>query len=168
MSRPEATGQLESPAVLALVTDAYGRLGGIAQYNRDFLDALESASAHVVVVSLNPIDSSRSTERFVLAHCNGSRTKFVFKVMRAALKQRPQVVFCGHINLAYVAYRAARLVGARFWLHRNLLGSCQLQHTIIQMSSDFFHITVAHCQTVVKLALGNLAILLDFATTCYT
>ena len=34
-----------SPAMLALVTDAFGGRGGIAQYNRDFLGALAEAGA---------------------------------------------------------------------------------------------------------------------------
>ena len=39
-----------SPTMLALVTDAFGGRGGIAQYNRDFLAALASAGRSKVVV----------------------------------------------------------------------------------------------------------------------
>ena len=34
-----------SPAMLAIVTDAFGGRGGIAQYNRDFLGALAETGA---------------------------------------------------------------------------------------------------------------------------
>lgn len=116
MSASDAPGMREPARVLALVTDAYGRLGGIAQYNRDFLDALEACCSRVRVISLNPIDASRNSSVIAVSHCSGNRLRFVAEVLSTALKERPHVVFCGHINLAYLALRAARLCGARLWL----------------------------------------------------
>ena len=39
-----------TPAMLALVTDAFGGRGGIAQYNRDFLGALAQAGLASITV----------------------------------------------------------------------------------------------------------------------
>ena len=44
--------------VLALVTDAYGGYGGIAQYNRDFLSSLVLASSIDTITVLPRIGSS--------------------------------------------------------------------------------------------------------------
>jgi len=47
-----------SPTMLAIVTDAFGGRGGIAQYNRDFLGALaETGAASSITVLPRPISS---------------------------------------------------------------------------------------------------------------
>ena len=50
-----------SPAMLALVTDAFGGRGGIAQYNRDFLGAL--AEAGISVIDNGPAAASARSPR---------------------------------------------------------------------------------------------------------
>jgi hypothetical protein len=47
------------PSILALVTDAFGGRGGIAQYNRDFLAAFASAESEVVVLPRHAPDAER-------------------------------------------------------------------------------------------------------------
>jgi glycosyltransferase involved in cell wall biosynthesis len=104
--------------VLALVTDAYGGTGGIAQYNRDFL---ESIAAHptideVVVVprviarELQPLPAKVKH----LAARAGSKLKFLRTV--ASLSQSTgafDLVVCGHVNLLPAAWLAARRMKAR-------------------------------------------------------
>jgi glycosyltransferase involved in cell wall biosynthesis len=104
--------------VLALVTDAYGGTGGIAQYNRDFL---ESIAAHptideVVVVprviarELQPLPAKVKH----LAASAGSKLKFLRTV--ASLSQSTgafDLVVCGHVNLLPAAWLAARRMKAR-------------------------------------------------------
>jgi glycosyltransferase involved in cell wall biosynthesis len=104
--------------VLALVTDAYGGTGGIAQYNRDFL---ESIAAHptideVVVVprviarELQPLPAKVKQ----LAASAGSKLKFLRTV--ASLSQSTgafDLVVCGHVNLLPAAWLAARRMKAR-------------------------------------------------------
>lgn len=102
--------------VMALVADAYGRLGGIAQYNRDFLDALSAAGVQTQVLSLNPIDTTMASDRMRLAGAGGSRLRFVRMAFAIARRFRPQVVFCGHISLVNVAHWVARLLRAKHWL----------------------------------------------------
>ena len=104
--------------MLALVTDAYGGTGGIAQYNRDFL---ESIAAHptideVVVVprviarELQPLPAKVKH----LAASAGSKLKFLRTV--ASLSQSTgafDLVVCGHVNLLPAAWLAARRMKAR-------------------------------------------------------
>ena len=51
-----------APTMLALVTDAFGGRGGIAQYNRDFLGALAEMSSHITVLPRHAPDSVMSPE----------------------------------------------------------------------------------------------------------
>lgn len=104
--------------VLALVTDAYGGTGGIAQYNRDLL---ESLAAHpwvdeVVVVprviarDLQPLPPGVTHVRSAA----GSKLRFLRKV--AALASRREgfgLVVCAHVHLLPAAWLAARRCKAK-------------------------------------------------------
>jgi glycosyltransferase involved in cell wall biosynthesis len=104
--------------VLALVTDAYGGTGGIAQYNRDFLESVAShpSVGEVVVVprviarELQPMPSN-------MIHCDeaaGSKARWLRTVAnQSSRKGAFDVVICGHVNLLPVAWLAARRLGAR-------------------------------------------------------
>lgn len=101
--------------VLALVTDAYGGRGGIAQYNRDLFGAL--AQAEGVEIEILPRDI-RETPRNLPAGVRqlaprGGRAAYVATALRRVLALRPAVIFCGHINLAAPAAALARLTSAR-------------------------------------------------------
>jgi glycosyltransferase involved in cell wall biosynthesis len=104
--------------VLALVTDAYGGTGGIAQYNRDFL---ESIAAHrsvdeIVVVprviarELQPLPAKVRH----LAASAGSKLKFL-RTVAGLSKSRGafDLVVCAHVNLLPAAWIAARRMNAR-------------------------------------------------------
>lgn len=106
--------------VLALVTDAFGGVGGIAQYNRDFLSALVSCDGIGEVIVLPrgaamPMgDLPPHLRQFPplqgrLAYCVGA--------LKAARAHSPiDVVFCGHLFMAPLAALLARLLRARLWL----------------------------------------------------
>jgi phosphatidylinositol alpha-1,6-mannosyltransferase len=106
--------------VLALVTDAFGGYGGIAQYNRDLVAAL-SASPEVEAVHVLP--------RMGAVHCSGDLPSKVtvnrarpgpvtysVEAARAARGMGPRdVVFCGHLFHAPLAAALSRAFGVRFW-----------------------------------------------------
>jgi len=106
--------------VLALVTDAFGGRGGIAQYNRDFLSSLATCDqiGDVIVLpraSATPLDTLPSGIRH-LPPAQG-RLAFSFGALRAARAHRPiDVVFCGHLFMAPLAVVIARLLHARLWV----------------------------------------------------
>ena len=105
--------------VLALVTDAFGGHGGIAQYNRDFLSALAACEA-VGDVTVLPRASARLQERLPagvrqLRPVKG-RLAYSFAALRAARARPIHVVFCGHLFMAPVAAIIAKSQHARLWV----------------------------------------------------
>src|SRR5262249_20042928 len=106
--------------VLAIVTDAFGGRGGIAQYNRDFLSSLAKCDriGHVIVVpraSATPLGTLPCGVR-QLPPVQG-RLAFSLAALRVAWAHRPiDVVFCGHLFMAPLAAIIARLLHARLWV----------------------------------------------------
>ncbi len=98
--------------ILALVTDAYGGKGGIAQYNRDLLGAW-STLRRVVVLPRNGEATVPIPDRLTQARAPGSRVRYVFDTLWKALSARPRIIFCGHLYMAPLALVAARMTRAR-------------------------------------------------------
>lgn len=102
-------------SILALVTEAFGGTGGIAQYNRDFLAAAAACRAVSLIVVV-PRFASAAAELPISvkqATAHSARTIYVVAALRAALSQRFDVVFCGHVFMAPLALAIARLKGAK-------------------------------------------------------
>jgi glycosyltransferase involved in cell wall biosynthesis len=105
--------------VLALVTDAYGGHGGIAQYNRDLLDALGASAAVDVVVALprlvvGPLEPVPSRVRYDTRSA-GSLLRYAGRAALAAA-ERPDVILCAHVNLLPLAAALKSFSGARLVL----------------------------------------------------
>jgi phosphatidylinositol alpha-1,6-mannosyltransferase len=106
--------------VLALVTDAFGGRGGIAQYNRDFLSALAACEGVGDVIVL-PRAAATPTGKLPyrvrqLAPTQG-RLAYSLTALRTARAQRPiDIVFCGHLFMAPLAAVIAKLLRARLWV----------------------------------------------------
>jgi phosphatidyl-myo-inositol dimannoside synthase len=102
--------------ILALVTDAFGGYGGIAQYNRDFLNALcdirkDQGVAVYPRIAPDPAGPIPSNMRQYAAV--KSRTRYVAQSIAAALKSRPSIIFCGHLYHAVLAAALSRALGAK-------------------------------------------------------
>lgn len=104
--------------MLALVSDCYGMGGGIARYNQDLFEALAEGGARILVLP-------RKGEAQGLALPAGieqrppvfSSLRYSLHALWTAWRGGPfDVVFCGHAFMAPVAWLAARLAGARYWL----------------------------------------------------
>ena len=103
--------------ILALVTDAFGGYGGIAQYNRDFLSALVEIPA-VREVRVLPRIAPDGTGAALPSKLNqaapiSGRIAYSAAALRHALALKPDVIFCGHIYHGPLAALLARMVGAR-------------------------------------------------------
>jgi phosphatidylinositol alpha-1,6-mannosyltransferase len=101
--------------VMALVTDAFGGHGGIAQYNRDFFGALVDCG---VASSLVVIPRYASNEVVTPAMVRqiaprAGRVFYVVAAIREALFRRVDAVFCGHLFMAPLALLIARLKQAK-------------------------------------------------------
>jgi phosphatidylinositol alpha-1,6-mannosyltransferase len=100
---------------LALVGDAFGGRGGIAQYNRDFLSALAD-SGLFSSISILP---RRAPDPFVLppgisqAAPRLGRIAYIQSALRGILDGPIDMVFCGHLYMAPLAVLVARWHRAR-------------------------------------------------------
>jgi phosphatidyl-myo-inositol dimannoside synthase len=101
--------------ILYLATDAYGGWGGIAQYNRDLIDAMcGDPLVRRVVASIRSLRSENPDIPEKLEyHTTGtsSRLRFALDAIRTAFKNRDaDFVYCAHINLAPVVWLIAKLL----------------------------------------------------------
>ena len=103
--------------ILALMPDAYRGFGGIAQYNRDLIDALLGSSRVDQIVSLTrhfPDTNSGlkpPPTKLVQHFLPGSAPRYALAALRHGLKLRPDVILCGHINLLPIAALLKKLTG---------------------------------------------------------
>lgn len=105
--------------LLALVTDAFGGHGGIAQYNRDLLTALD-ASQHIDLVrvlprlQLGPLNAL--PVKIQQDKSSSARLVYSARALLNAREFRPDIVFCGHLFMVPLASLVARASGAKLWL----------------------------------------------------
>src|SRR4029077_21226611 len=108
-----------SMRVLALVTDAFGGDGGIAEYNRHFLSSLAACDRIGDVVVL-PRASGCCPETLPLGVRQlppvQPRLAYSLAALRTATHGPFDVVFCGHLFMAPLAAVIARLRRARLWV----------------------------------------------------
>ena len=103
------------PAMLALVTDAFGGRGGIAQYNRDFLGALAEAGVCSSITALlrNAPDPALPPKTIQQLTPRPGRIAYSVAALRTAIFRRVDLVFCGHLFMAPLAALIARLKAAK-------------------------------------------------------
>jgi phosphatidylinositol alpha-1,6-mannosyltransferase len=100
--------------VMALLTDAYGGIGGIAKFNRDLLGALADVNSVSEVIALARVitkDQETVPEKVVFDRkaANGF-TSFIRRVMiQAVMARSVSLIICGHINLLPLAWVVSRL-----------------------------------------------------------
>ncbi len=102
--------------ILALVTDAFGGGGGIAQYNRDFLKALANLPGVEAIDVLPRVVPGMvaglppGVEQF--SPCQ-DKIAYGVRAFLLTLPRPPDVVFCGHLYMAPLALLIARQVRAK-------------------------------------------------------
>jgi phosphatidylinositol alpha-1,6-mannosyltransferase len=101
--------------MLALVSDAFGGRGGIAQYNRDFLGALKKAGAvsSIRVLPRQTVDRVAPPEGITQDEPRPDRFTYSLAAIRAALSARIDIIFCGHLYMAPLAALIARIKRAK-------------------------------------------------------
>lgn len=103
-------------SMLALVTDAFGGYGGIAQYNRDFLSAVAGSplvKSTVVLPRLAPDAVTSTPDGLVQRPAVKARLAYALQALVLALRLKPTIIFNGHIYHTPLSALLARLVGAR-------------------------------------------------------
>jgi len=101
--------------MLALVGDAWGGRGGIAQYNRDLLGALAASGAvrTIEVLPRHAPDPAEPPAGVVQRRARPGRIVYALSALTAGLTGPVELVFCGHLYMAPLAALLARLKGAR-------------------------------------------------------
>ncbi len=105
------------PRVLALLSDAWGGEGGIAQFNRNLLEALaESGDVAIDAVGLTgqAAQDLPSGVRWVVPS-PGRKLGFALAGLRHALAARPALVLSGLAGFGPLSLPIARLLRARLW-----------------------------------------------------
>lgn len=98
--------------MLALVGEAYGGRGGIAQYNRDLFGALAGLGDYSIEVLPRHGAPRVATPAMISqSHPTFGRAPYGVRAMAAALRGRPDVIFCGHLFMAPLASLLARMAG---------------------------------------------------------
>ena len=95
---------------LALVGDAFGGRGGIAQYNRDFLSALADSGlfSSISVLPRRAPDPVVLPQGISQAAPHLGRIAYIQSALRGTLGRPVQMVFCGHLYMAPLALPIAR------------------------------------------------------------
>jgi phosphatidyl-myo-inositol dimannoside synthase len=124
--------------VVALVTDAFGGFGGIAQYNRDFLAALAQVNRVEWITVLPRFgDVSGQTLPAKLRQFPAVHNKLAYAakaLSKLPATGRVDVIYCGHINMMPVAVLLARLSGASLWLQIHGIDAWEQPSRLIQWS----------------------------------
>jgi glycosyltransferase involved in cell wall biosynthesis len=147
--------------MLMLLTDGFGGVGGIAKFNRDFLQALDACDLVERVQALprlipEPIKKRAIPEGVIYdRRAAGGKAAFMRRVgAHLCRASRLDLVLCGHINLLPAAWLLARLRGARLvliiygteaWerprdpLKRQLAGAVDAYISISRFSAERFN-----------------------------
>src|SRR5206468_303637 len=103
------------PAMLALVTDAFGGRGGIAQYNRDLLGSLADSGmvSSITVLPRHAPDQVSPVTGIEQTAPRAGRIAYALMALAVMLTRQVDVVFCGHLYMTPLAALIARFKGAK-------------------------------------------------------
>lgn len=136
--------------ILALMPDAFGGFAGIAQYNRDLFEALSASSDVDSIVSLTrhlPDSNIPLPAKLAEKFLPGNAVRYLIAAVSLALRLRPKVILCGHLNLLPVATLLKRLTGSTLilqvhgieaWRRRTGLRSWGIGHVDLVISVSRF------------------------------
>jgi len=102
--------------VLALVSDAYGGIGGIAKFNRDLIDSLGTLRGCTSIVAIprslhNSIGELPQKLNYITSGIGG-KIIYTYTVLKYIFKNDMDLIVCGHINLLPIAFLAHFLTKA--------------------------------------------------------
>ncbi len=104
--------------LLALVTDGFGRSGGIARFNQDLMAALSRSSRVSRTVALPRFAAASAATPVNVEQLAPSpgRAAWIARALALAARQRFDAVFCSHLNAVPLAAAVARLRGIPLWV----------------------------------------------------
>jgi phosphatidylinositol alpha-1,6-mannosyltransferase len=121
--------------ILALVTEAFGGHGGIAQYNRDFLSALarcDQIGEVIVLPRFGPRSGHSLPTGVRQLRRVESRLGYSLAAFWTAITHRPiDFVFCGHLLMTPLAASICRLLNIPLWLQVHGLDVFWREHSAL-------------------------------------
>ncbi|WP_048708537.1 glycosyltransferase family 4 protein [Microvirga massiliensis] len=106
--------------ILALVTDAYGGRGGIAQVSRDMVAAFTNSKdvAHVDILPRHAPDLLAGLSEKARQHpARVGRLAYSAAALKATRRVRPELIYCNHLYMVPLAAFIARLNQAKLLVH---------------------------------------------------
>jgi len=161
--------------VLALVTDAFGGHGGIAQYNRDFLVALDSAGLRVVTLPRHAPSAELPPNGIEQRPAKFGRLSYSWSVFVELLRLKPDIIFCGHVYMASLGWIAAIFSGASLvvqthgvdaWIPPSRLNRLACEHSKIMLSVSRY--TRSRILGWATIAPERVVVLPNTVSDCYT
>jgi phosphatidylinositol alpha-1,6-mannosyltransferase len=144
--------------ILALVTDAYGAGGGIAQYNRDMFQALAHADTvgEVVVVTRNGCATQADIPAKVRQlPARSGRLAFIAEALSAIRKHGPfDVIFCGHLYMAPLAALLSKATRTPLWLQIHGIEAWQRPARLQRWAAERSHLVTSVSRHTRRLFLG--------------
>jgi phosphatidylinositol alpha-1,6-mannosyltransferase len=113
---------IKSINIVMFLTDGFGSLGGMAKFNRDFMQALDASALTERVYALprlipDPIDEPVQESVVYDRKAAAGKVAFLRRILWYAWQgSKPDLVICGHLNLLLAAWLLARFRGARLAL----------------------------------------------------
>ena len=98
--------------ILALVGEAYGAGGGIAQYNRDAFDAL-SGDHQIRVLPRGGATAATTPAGVRQDKPIFDQAAYAARALAVAFGWKPDAIFCGHLFMAPLAQMLSAVTGAR-------------------------------------------------------
>lgn len=105
--------------MLAIVSDAYGGCGGLAQANRDLFEALSPICAIDILPRCadKTALSTAPPKNVVQSRVSSNKWTYAARAVLRALTGRYDAIFCGHLHLSPLTALMGRLTGLPYWLH---------------------------------------------------
>ena len=124
--------------MFALVSDAFGGRGGIAQYNRDFFGALAGSGVvcSIFVLPRHAPDQVVTPARIRQRRALGGRLAYAAAAVREALIQPIDVVFCGHLFMAPLGWLIARFKRTKLIVQLHGIEAWQRPSSLCRMAVE--------------------------------
>ena len=126
--------------VLALVTDAFGGYGGIAQYNRDFLSALSISPSIREVIALPRYGKAEPGElpsKVQQLAPVANKVSYVGCAYKLARQSGPiDLIFCGHVNAAPLSAALGKVLKVPVWLQTHGIDAWEAPSLPIRFAAE--------------------------------
>lgn len=127
-------------SVFALITDGHGVEGGIARYNAALLNALcASAWINGVTVQARCAEVSVHTNSGKIQYLQSTASKAALSaatIRQAMAGRHHDIVFCGHLNMAPLAWFLARRWHAKLWVQMHGIECWQRPRQLVRVPTE--------------------------------